>query len=39
MRTVKQLIQEAMMEKEMNNPDIYIYEVQYDEDKCEGFYG
>ncbi|HDR0626031.1 TPA: DUF3892 domain-containing protein [Pasteurella multocida] len=33
MRTVKQLIREAMMEEEMNKPDIYIYEVQYDEDK------
>lgn len=32
MRTIKQFMQEAMMEKEMNKADIYIYKVKYDED-------
>lgn len=31
MTTVKQLIQEVMMEKEINKADIYIYKVKYDE--------
>lgn len=32
-RTVKQLIQEVIREEKMNKADIYIYKVQYDEDK------
>ena len=32
MRTIKQFMQEAMMEKEMNKADIYIYKVKYDEE-------
>lgn len=34
MRTIKQLIREAMMEEEMNKPDIYIYKVKYDDNNA-----
>ncbi|MCW9717492.1 hypothetical protein [Avibacterium sp. 21-599] len=33
MRIFRQFMEQAMMEEKMNKADIYIYKVQYDEDK------